>query len=51
MTTATNGDRFTLRYGLSTNPVPIQVNTSEEYFEREREKIFKRVWLNVGRVE
>lgn len=46
-----HGERFTLQYGLDTDPVPIQVNVSEEYFEQEREKIFKRVWLNVGRVE
>jgi phenylpropionate dioxygenase-like ring-hydroxylating dioxygenase large terminal subunit len=51
MSTETNGERFTLQYGLGTAPVPIHVNTSEEYFEREREKVFKRVWLNVGRVE
>jgi phenylpropionate dioxygenase-like ring-hydroxylating dioxygenase large terminal subunit len=31
--------------------VPIEPYISKEYFEQEREKIFKHVWLNVGRVE
>jgi len=36
---------------LGTAPLPIEPNISPEYFELERERIFKRVWLNVGRVE
>lgn len=36
---------------LGTDPLPAQVYTSEEQFQREREHIFKKVWLNVGRVE
>jgi len=36
---------------LGTGPVPIEPCVSPEYFELERERIFKRVWLNVGRVE
>lgn len=36
---------------LGTAPLPLETNTSEEYFAGEREKLFKRVWLNVGRDE
>lgn len=36
---------------LGTGPVPIAPYISSERFERERELIFRRVWLNVGRVE
>jgi phenylpropionate dioxygenase-like ring-hydroxylating dioxygenase large terminal subunit len=44
--------RFVDRYpDLGTGPIPVSVNTSEEYFEREREKIFKKSWWNVGRAE
>jgi len=36
---------------LGTGPVPIEPCVSPEHFELERERIFKRVWLNVGRDE
>lgn len=36
---------------LGTGPLPANVFTSSEQFELEREHIFKKVWLNVGRVE
>ena len=36
---------------LGTDPVPADVFTSQEQFELERERMFKKVWLNVGRVE
>ncbi len=36
---------------LGTDPLPAAVFTSAEQFEREREQIFRKVWLNVGRVE
>ena len=36
---------------LGTGPLPTEVFTSREQFELEREHIFKKVWLNVGRVE
>ncbi|MFM9883938.1 MAG: aromatic ring-hydroxylating oxygenase subunit alpha [Burkholderiales bacterium] len=36
---------------LGTAPIPIEPCISPEYFERERKAIFKRTWLNVGRVE
>ncbi len=37
--------------GLATDPVPVEPYASSEYFEREREAIFKRCWLNVGRID
>src|SRR5437879_892025 len=37
--------------GLGTEPVPIAANISPEYFEKEREAVFRNSWLNVGRVE
>ena len=44
--------RWAERYPeIGTGPVPIEPCISQEYFERERNAIFKRVWLNVGRVE
>ena len=36
---------------LGTRFVSFEDSTSPEFFEREREAIFKRAWLNVGRVE
>ena len=36
---------------LDTNPVSYENSISPEFFELEREAIFKRAWLNVGRVE
>jgi phenylpropionate dioxygenase-like ring-hydroxylating dioxygenase large terminal subunit len=36
---------------LGTGPLPIEPYISEQHFERERDKIFRKVWLNVGRVE
>ena len=36
---------------LGTGPIPIEPYVSREYFEKERERIFRKVWLNVGRVE
>ena len=35
----------------SVDLIPVEPNISAEYFEREREHIFKHVWLKVGRVE
>ncbi len=44
--------RWTLEYAdLGTDPVPIEPCISPEYFALERERIFRRVWLNVGREE
>jgi phenylpropionate dioxygenase-like ring-hydroxylating dioxygenase large terminal subunit len=36
---------------LGTAPVSYADSTSPEFYEREREAIFRRTWLNVGRVE
>jgi glycine betaine catabolism A len=36
---------------LGTEPVSYEDSISPEFYEREREAIFKRAWLNVGRVE
>jgi phenylpropionate dioxygenase-like ring-hydroxylating dioxygenase large terminal subunit len=36
---------------LGTGPVSYEDSISPEFFELEREAIFKRAWLNVGRVE
>jgi phenylpropionate dioxygenase-like ring-hydroxylating dioxygenase large terminal subunit len=45
-------DRYTLEYPeIGTGPLPVHPYVSAEFYEKEREKIFRRVWLNVGRVE
>lgn len=36
---------------LGTDPIPANVFTSAEQFKLEQERIFKKVWLNVGRVD
>jgi phenylpropionate dioxygenase-like ring-hydroxylating dioxygenase large terminal subunit len=36
---------------LGTAPVSYQDSISPEYYEREREAVFEKTWLNVGRVE
>jgi phenylpropionate dioxygenase-like ring-hydroxylating dioxygenase large terminal subunit len=36
---------------LGTGPVPIEPYVSREYYEREQALIFRKVWLNVARVE
>ena len=40
-----------LHGGLGTGPVSVEPCRSAEYFERERDAIFKHAWLNVGRIE
>jgi phenylpropionate dioxygenase-like ring-hydroxylating dioxygenase large terminal subunit len=48
----TETKRWAVQYKeLGTGPVSIEPCTSNAYFERERENIFKRAWLNVGRAE
>ena len=43
---------MTLRYPeLGTGPVSVEPNISPEHFALERDKIFKKSWLNVGRVQ
>jgi len=49
---APNGKTWHAQYPeLGTGPVPIEPYISQEYFDRERERIFRKVWLNVGREE
>ena len=42
---------YTEALGLDTGPVSTLPYSSPEYFELEREKIFKRAWLCIGRLE
>jgi phenylpropionate dioxygenase-like ring-hydroxylating dioxygenase large terminal subunit len=49
--TARPRTHYTEALGLDTRPVSTLPYSSREYFELEREKIFKRAWLCVGRVE
>src|SRR5579871_6704371 len=46
-------NRFLRRYAdkLGTGPVPVEPFISPDYFARERETVFRRCWLNIGRVE
>ncbi len=44
-------ESFTRMAGLDTGPVSSDVYHSAKYFELEREQIFRRAWLLVGRVE
>ena len=51
-----NGSNSRMRWAqafpeLGTEPIPTERCLSPEYFALEREKIFKRIWLKVGRVE
>lgn len=44
--------RYARKYPeLGTGPVSVRMSTSPEWFEKEREAIFKQCWINVGRVE
>jgi phenylpropionate dioxygenase-like ring-hydroxylating dioxygenase large terminal subunit len=42
---------WTEHYGLDTGPVSYEDSISPDYYELERDAIFRRTWLNVGRVE
>lgn len=42
---------FTKRAGMSSAPVSIEPYVSQKYFELERDKVFSRCWLVIGRVE
>lgn len=37
--------------GAGTGPVPVEPYVSPDWFEAERERIFKRCWINVGRID
>lgn len=44
--------RYARKYPeLGTEPVPIWMSTSQDWFAKEKEAIFKRCWINVGRIE
>lgn len=44
--------RYTHDYpALGTGLVPIEPYISKDYYEKEREKIFRKTWLHVGRVQ
>ena len=48
--TAAGDRRYTLEYPeLGTGPVPIEPYISPEYFEKERQRIFRHTWLHLGR--
>jgi phenylpropionate dioxygenase-like ring-hydroxylating dioxygenase large terminal subunit len=42
---------WTEHFGLGTEPVSYEDSISPEHYEIERDAIFRRAWLNVGRVE
>src|SRR6266545_3288132 len=42
---------WTEHYGLGTAPVSYEDSISPAHYELERDAIFRRTWLNVGRVE
>lgn len=42
---------WTEHFALDTEPVSYADSISPEYYEREREAVFRKTWLNVGRVE
>ena len=42
---------WTEHFDLGTEPMNYDDSISQEFFELEREAVFKRAWLNVGRVE
>src|SRR5881275_388097 len=42
---------WTEHFGLGTGPVSYEDSISAEHYELERDAIFRRTWLNVGRVE
>ena len=45
------GPSWTEHFGLDTAPVSYDDSISPEHYELERDAIFRRTWLNVGRVE
>jgi phenylpropionate dioxygenase-like ring-hydroxylating dioxygenase large terminal subunit len=49
MATTVSAPRWASRYPeLGTEPLPIEPFISREYYELEKERLFRRVWLNVG---
>lgn len=48
--TGQRGD-LTAKSGLDQGPVPLYPYRSQEFFELERDRVFRRAWLLLGRVE
>ena len=44
-------ENFTQMAGLATGPVSVESYRSPELYEREREQVFGRAWLYIGRIE
>jgi glycine betaine catabolism A len=42
---------WTVHAGLNTDPISYEDSISPEFYELEREAVFKRSWLNVGRTD
>lgn len=42
---------FTISNGLSTEPLPLPPYRTQEFFDLERDQVFKRAWLLLGREE
>ncbi len=42
--------KWTHRFGLDTDPISYETCYSPEFFAKEKEKIFKKSWIKVGRV-
>lgn len=52
MDAAVNEKRFAARYPeLGTGPVSVAPYISQTFFEKERDRVFRQHWLNVGRVD
>ncbi len=52
MKTDLRAKRWVAKYpDLGTAPLPTEPYVSEEYFALERDRVFQRCWLNVGRIE
>jgi phenylpropionate dioxygenase-like ring-hydroxylating dioxygenase large terminal subunit len=49
--TKPDGGSWTEHFGLDTGPVSYEDSISPEHYELERDAIFRKTWLNVGRVE
>ena len=45
------GPSWNEHFGLDTSPVSYEDSISPDHYELEREAIFRKTWLNVGRVE
>tara|TARA_R110000787_G_scaffold215561_1_gene324642 strand:+ start:2992 stop:4242 length:1251 start_codon:yes stop_codon:yes gene_type:complete len=44
-------EKWTKLAGLPSGPVPVESYRSQAFFELERERIFRRAWLVMGRIE